>query len=102
MNKAPWTPADLKLLKNLTEEGKTTRQISDLLSRSYDSVSTKARRLGLVALGLPAKLPKLPLPKFGRLSLDHINAGDWVTFGLVGDTHLACKEERLAELHTQY
>ena len=31
-----------------------------------------------------------------------VNSGQWIRFGLVGDTHLCCKEERLAELHNQY
>ena len=31
-----------------------------------------------------------------------INSGDWFRYGLVGDTHLGSKEERLSELHQQY
>lgn len=45
---------------------------------------------------------KLPRPKFGFFPLRVIDTGDWITFGLVADTHLCCKEERLGELHTQY
>ncbi len=45
---------------------------------------------------------KLPKPEFGHLPLRVINAGGWFTIGLVADTHLCCKEERLAELHAQY
>lgn len=45
---------------------------------------------------------KLPRPKFGYFPLNIVNAGDWITLGLVADTHLCCKEERLGELHTQY
>lgn len=46
---------------------------------------------------------KLPAPeRFTRLPLPVINHGDWIHLGLVGDTHLCCKEERLAELHAQY
>ena len=51
---------------------------------------------------MAVNLPKLDPPKFGRLPLAVINSGDWITFGLVADTHLACREERLAELHMQY
>lgn len=40
--------------------------------------------------------------RFARLPLKVINHGDWVTLGILGDTHLGCKEERLAELHAQY
>lgn len=31
-----------------------------------------------------------------------VNSGSWARLGLVADTHLCCKEERLAELHNQY
>lgn len=41
-------------------------------------------------------------PDFGRLSIDTIDSGDWTRIGLVADTHLACKEERLDSLHAQY
>lgn len=47
----------------------------------------------------PVKLPK---PEFGRMPLKVINEGSWLRFGLVADTHLCCKEERLAELHAIY
>ena len=45
---------------------------------------------------------KLEAPSFGYLPIDLINGGEWITFGLVGDTHLACKECRLDSLHAQY
>ena len=101
-NSTVWTKSDLNTLKNLIAEGRDYHQIADFLKRSYNAVETKARREGLAAVGLPDKTPKLDPPKFGRLELDVINSGDWVTFGLVADTHLACREERLAELHLQY
>jgi hypothetical protein len=44
----------------------------------------------------------LPRPEFGALPLNQIGDGPWATVGLVADTHLCCKEERLAELHQQY
>ena len=44
----------------------------------------------------------LPKPEFGYLPLDHLDGGNWVRLGLVGDTHLACKECRLDALHAQY
>jgi predicted phosphodiesterase len=103
MNTKPWTKQDLNLLENLTKEGKTFREIAILLDRSPDSVDHKARRVGLSSgPAVTAKLPKLDPPKFGRLPLGLVDAGDWVTLGLVGDTHLASKEERLSELHQQY
>lgn len=45
---------------------------------------------------------ELPRPEFGHLPLSILDQGDWIAFGLVGDTHLCCKEERLAELHQMY
>lgn len=54
-----------------------------------------------VPLLLPPEV-KLEPPTFGRLPLEHTNHGEWARFGLVGDTHLCCKEERLDALHNQY
>lgn len=39
---------------------------------------------------------------FGHLPLEPLYSSGWVRLGLVADTHLCCKEERLAELHNQY
>jgi predicted phosphodiesterase len=44
---------------------------------------------------------KLDPPEFGYLELTSVDA-PWLRYGLVADTHLCCKEERLAELHQQY
>jgi predicted phosphodiesterase len=49
-----------------------------------------------------ADAKQLTPPEFGHLDLSYINSGDWIRFGLVADTHLCCKEERLSELHAQY
>src|SRR5678815_602426 len=45
---------------------------------------------------------RLPRPKFGHLPLSVIDSDNWVRLGLVSDTHLCCREERLGELHNQY
>jgi predicted phosphodiesterase len=103
MKSTPWTPAEIKLLKKLREEGRNIQEIGLLLNRGYDAVETKSRRAGFTSATVEtAKSPKLDPPKFGRLDLSVINSGSWVEVGLVGDTHLASKEERLSELHTQY
>jgi len=48
-------------------------------------------------------IKKLPKPEmFRRIPMNVIDDSGWFTFGLVADTHLACKEERLSELHLQY
>lgn len=40
-------------------------------------------------------------PNFGHLDINAFTA-DWQKYGLVADTHLACKEERLDALHAVY
>lgn len=88
-------------MTDLIASGKTIAQTAEHLKRSYDAVETKARRLGLKASPVPQG-PKLKPPAFGRLQLPLINSGDFTKVGLVADTHLCCKEERLTELHLQY
>lgn len=53
---------------------------------------------------VPVKVMELELPKpqHGHLPLSVVDDGDWITYGLIGDTHLCCKQERLAELHNFY
>jgi len=53
-------------------------------------------------LGQHGDLLSIEKPAFGRIPLNFLDRGGWVTVGLVADTHLACKEERLAELHVMY
>jgi len=74
-------------------------------------VDAKARRLGIqLEYDLPQKFSpavlapgvKLPVPEFGHLPIKAINSGVWFRYGLVGDTHLCCKESRVAELHATY
>lgn len=43
----------------------------------------------------------LSKPSFGRIPLDFLNGPEYV-IGLVADTHLACREERLDALHAHY
>lgn len=63
-----------------------------------------ARQSGPAKTDIPVsvKAVKLKKPEFGYLPLEVINSGGRFDFGLVADTHLACKEQRLAELHAQY
>lgn len=45
----------------------------------------------------------LSKPTFGYIPIEVVlGQGDWVTVGIMGDTHLACKEERLDALHAIY
>jgi predicted phosphodiesterase len=98
------------MLEKMTAAGKTRAAVAVAIGRSREAVMRKAQDLGLpapeaaTASGEPElKYPvKLPPPEFGRLPLSVVNHGDWFRYGLVADTHLCCREERLAELHAQY
>src|SRR6266542_3711434 len=45
--------------------------------------------------------PAVPLA-FGKIPLDVFDGDGWTKLGLVADTHLCCREERLDALHAQY
>jgi predicted phosphodiesterase len=115
--KQPWSLTEQLNLASLVTLGKTAQEISTILSRPRASVENQITRL---QLGKFRPTPPCPLPEeadpvldvkekvelppvdFGRLPLSCVDGGNWLRFGLVADTHLACEEERLAELHTQY
>jgi hypothetical protein len=44
----------------------------------------------------------LDKPTFSRLDVRNTNNGDWLRYGLVADTHMCCREERLDALHNCY
>lgn len=46
-------------------------------------------------------LARIEKPSFGHIDIS-IFSNDWQKYGLVADTHLACKEERLDALHAIY
>lgn len=54
------------------------------------------------AVGWQGAFLTINKPEFGRLPLSFLDSQDWIQFGLVSDTHLACKEERLDALHAHY
>ncbi len=56
---------------------------------------------------VPSKNPLVEAAKqvpleFGRIPLDLIDGDKWTRIGLVADTHLCCREERLDALNAQY
>ncbi len=114
MNKVNWTPELTEKLVALKRSGKTYEQCATTLGVGVYAVSNKLKQLRpQVEDGAPIPAtPKpsveveldveLPKPEFGHLPLNAVDAGDWFRYGLVADTHLCCKEERLAELHNQY
>ena len=113
-----WTTAQTEQAINLRRSGKTWGDIGRLLGKSDTAVRIHIKRYNPeMDYGLPEPEIKsdaptatpvqheplvLPRPTFGYLPLSVIDNGDWARFGLVADTHLCCKEERLAELHCQY
>lgn len=73
------------------------------MKTSLNQVAAVANKLPQTEIPVVIKKPvKLERPDFGRIPLRVINSPDWITFGLVADTHLCCKEERLGELHLLY
>lgn len=108
-----WTPSDIEILRlPITHTEAATR-----LNATRDQVARKRSKLGIILTFVdapaPAKTekgkielehPEAPQPKkeFGHLPLRVVNTGAWHRYGLVSDTHLAAREERLAELHNQY
>lgn len=97
-------------LKTLRQEGKTAKEIAQTLGLRVPQVTAKIAHSEVPLQAKPAKeKPKLvehevdlPKPEFGHLPLTVTDAGGWLRYGLVADTHLCCKEERLSELHNQY
>lgn len=91
----------------LLAEGKSHSEIAKFLGRSERGTSQriwllKATKPKVVETVIPEAAKNLPPPEFGRLPLKCVDSSDWVRVGLVSDTHLCCKEERLSELHAQY
>jgi predicted phosphodiesterase len=106
-----WTELETSLAKRLRAAGETWVEIGKHLKKSDVAVRVHLKRLGgesEVESDAPTTTPVtheplvLPRPTFGYLPLSIVDSGDWARFGLVADTHLGCKEERLAELHNQY
>ncbi len=101
-----WTKEEIETLRTSTL---SIPELAKKLGRTMISVEhqkdRQRREEGLTAIRTAAPAEeevKLPPPEFGFLPLSVVDAGDWVHLGLVGDTHLCCKEERLSELHNQY
>jgi predicted phosphodiesterase len=81
-----------------SKDHRTKRTIVDAVSEA----SRRGKGDPETAVEVVKEKIKLPKPKFGFLSLDAVDRGGWQKLGLVGDTHLCCEQERLAELHTTY
>jgi predicted phosphodiesterase len=114
MNNKAWTAAETGKLITLVAQKTPEKEIAKLLNRGRASIRGKINALSTapeiadtkpvtetVESALAHKVHLDP-PVFGRLPLFVINSGDWIRFGLVADTHLACQEERLDALHSHY
>lgn len=102
-----WTATDIEQLKKPLSHA----ELAKVLGCSADGVRYQRWKRGSTPalLAPPATVlpeaedrPTLPHPEFGRLALTSLDSGDWFRYGLIADTHLCCKEERLSELHAQY
>jgi len=107
MNK-PWTKEEISLLKICSQD----EDVAYHTGRSLASIRGQRQRQALVpARPAPAAEPapdplkeaakKVPA-EFGRIPLQVFDDAEWTRFGLVSDTHLCCREERLDALHAQY
>jgi hypothetical protein len=119
MNKNPnWTAGE-KIL--LLDQSKSNSELAFQLGRSEAAVRGQRQRCAarLATYGTvvppasapaPAPAPADPLKEaakkipaaFGRIPVEVFDSSGWTRFGLVSDTHLCCKEERLDALHAQY
>ncbi len=84
--------------KKLLKTPQTPSNLATALGVSMDKAMKIAKELGAELHG---SLLSLNAPRHGYLPL-HIHGANQVKIGLVADTHLGCKEERLAELHNIY
>jgi hypothetical protein len=108
MNNKHWNARELALLRDTSI---SHGEVGNQTGRTKTAVRLKRHELGIKLAGTPVeKKPavevehkvELPALGFGYLPLNVINSSAWFRYGLVADTHLCCKEERLAELHQQY
>ncbi len=111
-NSRIWTKEEIQLLSTAESHVEVARKIK----RHPDAVRAKRRRLAAQSDGIMRIEPASPEIKidpikeaarqvpleFGRLPLDIFDGAKWTRIGLVADTHLCCKEERLDALHAQY
>jgi hypothetical protein len=107
-----YTPEEDARIRGLSYNSAAIDKAAQDLGLTTGQVRNRLQRLkakdAAPAPAAPAQAPvvehevELPKPEFGHLPLSVVDSGNFVELGLVADTHLACKEERLTELHTQY
>lgn len=100
----PWTSDETALLASTLSDAEVAKKTN----RSEPAIRGKRQRLAASLTSTKAPDPKenfktvkTPL-EFGSIPLDVIDGDEWTRIGLVADTHLCCKEERLDALNVQY
>jgi hypothetical protein len=93
-------PAALKLL---AKNPMTPKSLSEALGVSMDQFPDLLERLEQHAVTQHGGFLSIGTPSFGRLDFRAVDPlTEWQVCGLVADTHLCCREERLSELHATY
>lgn len=83
--------APVKVLELAHEFNQTTREIEKHVFELSKSKS----------ISISSGVVSIVKPSFGHIDMN-VFSGGWQKYGLVADTHLACKEERLDALHAVY
>lgn len=87
----------------LARHALTQADLAAALQCSTKACAEVVRRLSRKCdITYSAGLLSLKRPAFGKLTIDLFGGSSWHRAGLVADTHLACIEQRLTELHAQY
>src|ERR1043166_8675525 len=117
--KNPWTEQEDLTLKQLIQEGKSTRDIARVITtHTNNSIRGRAIALDLSIQRTPPapnskpsvldslqhaeEAKSLEKPVFGRLPISCLDSSGWTRVGLVADTPLCSKEERLEAPPPQY
>jgi hypothetical protein len=107
--KRPWTLAEIQQLRALAEKGKLTVEISDTLSRSYESVKSAAFRHGITLPSKPEpqttiRLVRLYLSEKGIWHYDIERNGivKWSSLGTRDEGEARRKYESLQERLMEY
>lgn len=105
-----------KIVSEPTDIGKLARLTKEVLAKHAYTRDALVDKLACTPQELDAALEllskktdlsfsegllSLSKPSFKKLSFE-VFGDKWTRVGLVADTHLACREERLSELHAQY
>jgi hypothetical protein len=93
-----------ELLKQILTKGPATpASLEVALGVSWDELGKAIEELSKThAVAWQGAFLTMSKPEVGFLHVSFLDAGGQFEIGLVADTHLACKEERLDALHNQY